>query len=244
MRREIVLERLEAKDMDGAYAFVSAVLRRSDRTRPSLPHLQQTLNQVLVEGGATRPLDYEWRAALYAVAAEHRDEFLMRLLRSSDAAAAMQNTRAALPKSVADIPLGVRRALAKGDDKGLLDRLLLDPDAIVVGHLLENPRITEDDMVRIAARRPIPGSTLSRIRRSRRFGSRLRVRLAVAQNPYCPTELALEVLGTLPADALKDIARDGTLHEEVRQHARDEMTHRAGSLEAGPPEPGEEADED
>ena len=243
MRREIVLERLEAKDVDGAYAFVAAVLRRSDRTQASLPQLQQTLNQVLVEGGATRPLDYEWRAALYAAAAEHRDEFLMRLLRSSDAAASMRDAQTALPKSVADIPLGVRRALAKGDDKDLLDQLLLDPDPFVIGYLLENPRITEDDMIRIAARRPIPGSTLLRIRRSRRFGSRLRVRLAVARNPYCPTELALEVLSTLPTEVLRDIARDGTLHEEVRQHAGDETARRDGSLESSAPEP-ERADED
>jgi hypothetical protein len=152
MRRELVREQLEARDVAEAYALVAAAVRRPERERPALPHLREALHEVLVEGGAARDLDYERRAALYALAAEQEDEFVMRLLRSSDAAESMRDPGAGLPRSVADIPLGMRRTLAKGFDKGLLERLLLDPDPIVIEHLLENPRVTEDDVVRIAAR--------------------------------------------------------------------------------------------
>ena len=183
MRREVVRERLEAGDLRDVYELVAAALRRPESERPTLPRLRETLYQVLAEGGATCAVSYERRASLYAVAAEHEDGFVMRLLRSSDVAESMDDPRAGLPKSVADIPLGLRRALAKGVDKGLLERLLLDPDPLVVGHLLDNSRVIEEDVVRIAARRPISGSTLRLIRRSPRFGSRLCVRVAVARNP-------------------------------------------------------------
>jgi hypothetical protein len=231
MRREVVREQLEAREVAEAYSLVAAAVRRPERERPALPHLREALHEVLIEGGAARDLDYERRASLYALAAEQEDEFVMRLLRSSDAAESMHDPGAGLPRSVADIPLGMRRTLAKGFDKGLLERLLLDPDPIVIEHLLENPRVTEDDVVRIAARRPIPASTLALIRRSGRFGPRLRVRLAVARNPYCPTDLAIEVVATLGLSALREIERDAKLHEEVRRHARDEIARRTAPAE-------------
>ena len=86
--------------------------------------------------------------------------------------------------------------------------------------------------MRIAARRPIPASTLVLIRRSGRVGPRLRVRIAVARNPYCPTDLAIEVVATLGLSALREIERDATLHEEVRRHARDEIARRAAPPDA------------
>ncbi|UCE87278.1 MAG: hypothetical protein JSU66_06025 [Deltaproteobacteria bacterium] len=236
MRREVVREQLEAREAPDAYALVFAGVRRPERERPALPHLREALHEVLVEGGGSRDLDYERRATLYSIAAERGDEFVMRLLRSADAVAAMEDPGAALPRTVADIPLGVRRALARKWDKGLLERLLLDPDPIVIEHLLENPRVTEDDVVRIAARRPIPASTLALIRRSGRFGSRLRVRIAIARNPYCPTDLAIETVATLGGTVLHEIAQDATLHEEVRQHARDEVERRSVQPDAGEPD--------
>lgn len=226
MRREVVLAALSESDAQQSYALIAAVLSRSGRDVTALVTLRRTIQQVLVEGGATQPLDYRLRAHIYAVALGRGDELVMRLLRSPDVAASMADPPAALSRSVADIPLGMRRSLAKGLDKSLLDQLLLDPDPVVVRNLLENGRITEDEVVRLAGRRPMPGSTLAIIHRSRRFSSRPRVRQALAYNPYCPTDIAIEIVGTLALPALRRVARDETLHPEVRSHARTELTRR------------------
>ena len=128
---------------------------------------------------------------------------------------------------MAEIPLGVRRSLARGIDADLLERLLRDPDPVVIDHLLENPRIREDDVVRLAARRPVPAPTLGAIHASRRFGVRPRVRQALAGNPYCPTDVALEAMAPLPRPVLRDLARDETLHPDVRRHAREKLDRRS-----------------
>jgi hypothetical protein len=226
MRREVALEALEAMAPEAAYALLAAGLIPAAEGGPLLPCLRDTLHAVLLEGGAARAFGYELRADLYAVAAERGDDFVMRLLQSPDCAESMRDPASALPRAVAEIPLGVRRALAKGLDLDLLERLLLDPDPVVIGNLLDNARITEDHVVRIAARRPIPGSTLARIQRSRRFGARPRVRLALARNPYCPTDIAIGLLAALDGGSLRQIAADGTLHPQVRRHARDELGRR------------------
>jgi hypothetical protein len=227
MRRAVVLEVLRDGDAERAYALVRAVLHRPEARAPSLPHLRRTLNEVLVEGGPQDPLDYPLRAALYAEATANDDRFVMRLLRSPDAVESMADPLAALPRAVAEIPLGTRRALAKGLDKGLLDRLMLDPDPIVIANVLENARITEDDVVRLAGRRPMPGSSLVQIHRSRRFGMRPRVCEALAYNPYCPTDVAIELIGSLRLGALRRIARDATLHPELRSQAGEEIERRS-----------------
>jgi hypothetical protein len=181
---------------------------------------------VLVHGGATRSLPYELLEALYTAAVERGDDLLMRLLRTPTSQESMQDPATALPRAVGEIPLGVRRSLAKGTEKPTLEKLLLDPDVLVIRHLLENPRITEDDVIRIAARRPIPGSTLNEIARSRRWISRSRVRVSLARNPYCPTDVALRVLGSLPLRELRELRGDATLHDEIRRHADDELARR------------------
>ncbi len=226
MRRERLLEALEARSAEAAYVLVAAVMERPGQPAPHLQELREALTDLLARGGAVRPLEYALRAGIYAAAAAREDDFVMRLLRAPGAAEVMDDPGAALPRRVAELPLGVRRALARGHEPAMLERLLLDPDEIVVGHLLENPRITEEHVVRIAARRPIAASTLRAIQASRRFGARPRVRTALARNPYCPTDLAVQLLALLPLAEVRSMAGDATLHDETRHHARDELARR------------------
>lgn len=226
MRRELVYEALAERSPENCFDLIHTVLHQPAGEAPSLELLRETTLSVLGQGGATQPLSYEFLEALYGVAAERGDELLMRLLRTPTSAASMQDPTAALPRTVGEIPLGVRRSLAKGAEKPMLEKLLLDPDLRVIRHLLDNPRIKEDDVVRIASRRPIPASTLSEIAQSSRWASRRRVRIALARNPYCPTDVAIRILGSLPLRALRELRGDATLHSEIRKHAADELARR------------------
>lgn len=227
MRRGVVLEALEARDPEAGYALLTGALERSETARPDYPTLRQALHELLVEGGVNRPLSYDVRADLYALASAAGDEFIMRLLRTPGTAEELEDPTSTLSDSLAEISLGARRSIARGEDHPVLERLLLDPDPAVIQHLLVNQRITEDDVLRIASRRPILGSTLGLIYASRRFGSRPRVLLSLARNPYCPTDVAIAALARLPMAQLRQIERDATLHETVRQHAADERVRRS-----------------
>lgn len=226
MRRERLLQRLEEAGPVRAYEMVAVVLRRPAGLAPHLPHLQEIIHDLLREGGASRPLDPKLCAGVLAEAEARGDAFVTRLFRDAPAEEEMLEPGSALPRDIAEIPLGVRRAMARGPDLDLLERLLLDADPIAIEHLLENPRITEQHVVRIATRRPVPESTLERISRSRRFGRRPAVRTALARNPYLPTRLAIQLLGVLPLPEVREISADATLHEQTRRHAREELARR------------------
>lgn len=228
MRRERLLGLLEGLEPDRSYAVLGAVLERPGEQAPHLQDLRLVVQDVLRAGGATRPLPSGLREAWLARARASGDAFLERLLGAGGAAEVMENPQAALHREVAELPLGVRRSLARGMDAGMLEKLLLDPDPVVLEHLLRNPRLTEAHAIAIAARRPISESALRAVAESTRFGVRPHVRVALARNPFCPADLALRLIGTLPLDVLREMRTDGTLHESVRTHVAEELERRAG----------------
>jgi hypothetical protein len=130
-----------------------------------------------------------------------------------------------LPRAMAKVPLGVRRSLARRNDIGLIERLLGDPDPAVVENLLNNPRITELEVVRMAARSPVREQVLTAIARHPRWGIRHRVRVTLAHNPGTPTGVTLGLLHLLLDQELEEIARDARLSSVV--------TSRAEALLAG-----------
>jgi hypothetical protein len=178
------------------------------------------------EPGDIEPLSYSFRSRIYAEASRLGAVALTRLLRSPPASEALENENVRLPKELSEIPLGTRRSLAKGDDKNLLDGLVRDPDQMVIENLLRNPRLLERDVVRIAALRPVTASTLDAVARSTRWSHLPRVRVALARNPYCPVEIAMRMIGTLPLPDLRDMCRDPDLHPEVLSQAQAEFERR------------------
>ncbi|HXK21746.1 MAG TPA: hypothetical protein VMS55_03615 [Myxococcota bacterium] len=229
MRRERLLGLLERLEADRSYTVIEALLERPGAPRPHLHDLRLVLQDVLRAGGAMRPLPAELCEAWRERARAAGDAFLERLLGASGAAAVMEDPGSALHRAVAELPLGVRRSLARGMDPNVLEKLLLDPDPIVLDHLLRNPRLTEQHAVRIAARRPISEAALRAMADSARFGVRPHVRVAIARNPYCPTDLALRLVGTLPLPALREMRADGALDARVLAHVREEIARRERS---------------
>jgi len=226
MRRERLLAHLEGMDEESSYDLLAAVLGRPGVPAPHLDHLRDLLQDLLRSGGATRSLPHDLRASWLRISLGRDDEFLTRILRASAAGAVLEDPSGELPPDVAELPLGVRRSLARGVDVPMLEKLLLDPDAIVLDHLLQNPRVTEDQVMHIAARRPISEAALRAISSSPRFGVRPRVRVALARNPYCPADLAIQWVGSLPTPELREIRRDGTLLPALREHAAAELERR------------------
>ena len=131
-----------------------------------------------------------------------------------------------LPKELEDIPLGRRRSLAKGSDTDLLDHLARDPDPTVMANLLRNAMLTQEDVVRIAARRPIAASSLLAIQQCPRWSRDTRVCVALARNPYTPVEVAIRALGTIPLVALREMRGDPDLHPDTRRQVEDELARR------------------
>ena len=124
-------------------------------------------------------------------------------------------------QAVHDITLGEKRSLAKGLDKDLLDRIIYDEDPIVIRNILSNPRIIERDVLKIASKRPIKSGILKVISESPKWAARYVVKRALVLNPFTPTGIALGLVNVMQYKDLKLIASSGSLHDEIRNSARD-----------------------
>jgi len=114
------------------------------------------------------------------------------------------------------LSLGERKSLARRRDRNLLARALSDPHPDVVRILLDNPALTELDVVRLCARRPVQPEVLAQVFAHARWIVRYRIRLTLALNPHTPEAIALQLLPHLTAPDLRAVARSGDVSERVR----------------------------
>jgi hypothetical protein len=115
--------------------------------------------------------------------------------------------------------LGERRALARQPTRRALDELMRDPHPMVAAVVLTNPRITELDVLRMAAHRPAKRAVMSEI--AKRWSRRGRVRMAIVLNPGAPPAVAVPLLGLLTRPELGEVARAADLRPLVRATARE-----------------------
>ena len=119
-----------------------------------------------------------------------------------------------------EVTLGERRAMARGQDRMILERLFIDPDHHVIRHLLINPRIREIDVLSIASRRPVSQAVLLEVFRQVRWIASKLVREALAQNTYCPVPVALALVMVLDEPGLRQVVAARAVHRLVRATAR------------------------
>lgn len=117
------------------------------------------------------------------------------------------------------LTLGERKSLARRRDRNVLARVLRDPSPDVVRILLENPALTEADVVRLAARRPIDPRVLLALVADLRWVIRPAVRKSLVQNPWTPLDVALRLLPHLTRSELSELERAADLRDPLRELA-------------------------
>jgi hypothetical protein len=113
----------------------------------------------------------------------------------------------------------------------MLERLLHDPHPDVIKQLLGNPKLTEDDVLPLAARRPCRPDVLTEIARSTRWSHRPRVRIALVLNPDTPLEIAAPLVGLLMRHELSLVATSTTVAPAVRALCLEHLERRPPALD-------------
>jgi hypothetical protein len=129
------------------------------------------------------------------------------------------------------LTLGERKSLARKPDRQMLERLLHDPHPDVIKMLLANPKLTEDDVLPLAARRPCRPDVLTEIARSTRWSHRPRVRIALVLNPDTPLEIAAPLVGLLMRHELSLVATSTTVAPAVRALCLEHLERRPPALD-------------
>lgn len=153
-------------------------------------------------------LPYDSRRAIFEAATasglESCKELLLPSRELADANAA--KPRALIP-GTRPLTLGERKSLARSWRRDVIERIVVDPSPDVVTLLLDNPHVTEADILRIATARRTSAAVLELVLKSRRWGIRTGIRRALVFNPQLPLPTALRLLGLLSRQDLQAMTR-------------------------------------
>lgn len=209
MRREILGEKLLTLPPEIQVELLHLIAKESSYD----PKATSLLVAFQDQSEATHALSYEQKREIYQYAREHGYTQLQRLL-----LAGRSHTESPVTKghpALSGTPLGMRKFMARKPNPTVLEKLLLDPDPDVIHNLLRNPRITEREVLRICSRRPNRPEVLSKVASHPRWFNRYNVKLSIAQNPYTPPPITLQILPQLLTSHLSRIAEMSNLPPQV-----------------------------
>lgn len=212
---------------------------RAEQADPVAREVLAAAVTVLADPSVTDLVD-----ALRAVADHEARLPLGRLLRRRQPAVAAKeppvDERKLASKDGRVLTLGERRALARRPSRAAFDKLLADPHPMVVQNLLANPRLTEDDVLRMVARRPAYPQVIGEVARHPVWSQRARVRMAIVQNPGTPPEIAVPLVRLLVRPELREVLAAPDVPALVRAAASELLERRPPVPERrgeGPDEP-------
>ncbi len=172
---------------------------------------------------------YEEKRRVFAAAERLGLEACQELLYSiSDAAVSAEEAARprALTPGARPLTLGERKALARSWDRTKLEQLINDPHPDVVALVVVNPRLTENDILRLATTRRASAKALQLIMDADRWKARPRVRRALLRNPKLAEASALRLVGLLNRAELLEIRNDTQLSPRVLHAVRRRLAPR------------------
>lgn len=213
MRVAALCEQLQSRDPEAAAWLLDALATAGRAGGP--PYDLSLL--AAIELAASDRLPYADRRAIFEAAERQGLESCKELLFSNHSSEFEEQASAprALIPGTRPLTLGERKSLARSWKRDVLERLIADPHVDVVELLLRNPRLTEDDVLRIATARRASAGVLELILHNRRWACRQRVRRALLRNPRMPEASALRLVGLLNRAELRELSGDHRLPSSV-----------------------------
>lgn len=149
---------------------------------------------------------------------------LERLLRTYSIPSVPEPEQTGVPYNPAlgrELTVGERRSLARMPHRGKFERLLKDPHPLVLRQLLGNPKLTENDVLKLAAMRPARASTIETLAEFPDWLVRTRIRMALLSNPMTPSHVAVPLTALCTRPELAEIADNPALHVVLRVVAQE-----------------------
>lgn len=118
----------------------------------------------------------------------------------------------------------LKLALKGGRDARMI--LIRDANKLVQRFVLENPRLSEDEVSAMCKNRNTDSEVLRVVGDNREWTRNYQIRLALAQNPKTPVGIALHAVGTLFERDVRQIAKSKNVSSAVVTKARRMLLER------------------
>ena len=133
------------------------------------------------------------------------------------------------------LPLGQKITLARRGPARVAGALLAEGHAQVVPIVLDNPYMTEAQILRALARERLPISVIPAIVHHHKWSITYNIRLALVRNPLSPLATILSYLPELTVSDLRELASPGIVPENLRKYLQAEVQRRMRASEKAAP---------
>jgi hypothetical protein len=127
--------------------------------------------------------------------------------------------------------MGVKDRVKLGmkGDREARNILIRDPNKIVASAVINNPRITEQEVEMISTMRTVPEEVLRQIAMNRKWSRSYTVQLGLAKNPRTPISNSMSIMNRLQLRDLISLTKDRNVPEAVRRHSTRLVNARTGN---------------
>jgi len=139
-----------------------------------------------------------------------------------------------LVQRLVSLSVGEKISLARRASAAVITELRQDSSLRVIAALFDNPRLTEQLLVPLAARSTSP-RVLDLVAKSPRWGRRYEIRAALAKNAASPFRAVFAILPTLRRDDVAAVAADERQSTVVRNRAAELLADRGQPTIDPPP---------
>lgn len=134
-----------------------------------------------------------------------------------------------LAAEIQTMSVGERLKLALKGNRDARQILIRDASRIVQRFVLQNPRISDEEVIALAKNRSIDRELLDQICKRKEWVGNYQVKLALATNPKTPLAVAVRLVpGLLPRD-LRQLAKSKNVPSAVNGLAKRLVIERGGS---------------
>jgi hypothetical protein len=124
------------------------------------------------------------------------------------------------------LPLGQKITLARRGPGRVAGALVLEGHAQVMPIALDNPYLTEAQVLKALAREKVPTVVVQALAKHRKWSQTYNVRLALVRNPSAPISVVLVFLPELTVSDLRELAAPGIVPENLRKYLLAEVNRR------------------
>lgn len=117
------------------------------------------------------------------------------------------------------LPYAEKIILATRTDRSERAVLIQENDPQILYYLLKNPRITTEEVLRIARMTSISVMVADQIAKTTQWSSNQEIRSALVNNPRTAPTLALRLLATLSEPEIRQIAKSTAVSQALKQSA-------------------------
>jgi len=129
------------------------------------------------------------------------------------------------------LPLGQKITLARRGPARLGGALLAEGHAQVVSIVLDNPYLTEPQILKALAREKLPPIVVQSVAHHRKWSLVYNIRLALVRHPASSLSTVLAYLPELTVSDLRELASPGIVSESLRKYLQAEVQKRMRAAE-------------